>query len=88
MAIVKRSKTAIINFPRYPSKYDLKIKSGSTKYVSKEYYQIYFLTNYMYLLTPIMKNVMVTELSSILNLKKIEVKVHFGFYFYLLVNYL
>ena len=51
MAIVKRSKTAIINFPRYPSKYDLKIKSGSTKYVSKEYYQIYFLTNYMYLLT-------------------------------------
>ena len=51
MAIVKRSKTAIINFPRYPSKYDLKIKSGSTKYVSKEYYQIYFLTNYMYLPT-------------------------------------
>ena len=82
MSIVKRSKTAIINFPRYPSKYyDLKIGSGSTKYVSKEYYQIYFLTNYMYLLTPIMKNVMVTELSSILNLKKIEVKIHFGFYF-------
>ena len=52
MSIVKRSKTAIINFPRYPSKYyDLKIGSGSTKYVSKEYYQIYFLTNYMYLLT-------------------------------------
>ena len=73
MAIVKRSKTGIINFPRYPSKYDLKIESD-TKYVSKEYYQIYFLTNYMYLLTPIMKNVMVTELSSILNLKKIEVK--------------
>ena len=47
MAIVKRSKTGIINFPRYPSKYDLKIESD-TKYVSKEYYQIYFLTNYMY----------------------------------------
>ena len=40
MAIVKRSKTGIINFPRYPSKYDLKIESD-TKYVSKEYYQIY-----------------------------------------------
>ena len=52
MSIVKRSKTAIINFPRYPSKYyDLKIGSGSTKYVSKEYHQIYFLTNYMYLPT-------------------------------------
>ena len=38
----------MINFPCYPSKYDLKIESVQVpnRLVSKEYYQIYFSTNY------------------------------------------
>ena len=50
MAIVKRSKTAIINFPCYPSKYDLKIKSGvpnmSVKNITK-----YIFPNQLYVPT-------------------------------------